>query len=166
MARRWKGKFAYAELITGLVRERGKQRCAQPVEAVSERKSWDEMGKGENWERGFYLRPVDPVSTCQIVPRAKTKRDGREAGASRSGPVVDAHTDGRPCTEDTVGYESFGRKGNGNIGYWLLVLGFWSSRTMAANTAAKAPPSARVLVGGIEWTMERLYAANLGRIAS
>ena len=49
-------------------------------------KAGNEMGKGENWERGFYLRPVVPVSTCPILPPAKPKRDGREAGASRPGP--------------------------------------------------------------------------------
>ena len=50
----WKGKFAYAELITGLVRERGKQRCAQPVEGcLREEKLGTRWGKVKTGNEDF-----------------------------------------------------------------------------------------------------------------
>ena len=73
----WKRKFAYAELITGLVRERWKQRCAQPVEGcLREEKLGTRWGKVKTGNEDFIYAQLTPLGPAQFYHQPRLSEIG------------------------------------------------------------------------------------------
>lgn len=83
----WKGKFAYAELITGLVRERGKQRCAQPVEGcLREEKLGTRWGKVKTGNEDFIYAQWSPLAPARRSQPPRVSEIGGKQARAAQGP--------------------------------------------------------------------------------